>query len=400
MPVALLEKRLDDARCREDPTAAEACVLALSVLAFHADPPRAIDWRATPPALAAPPEDMPRGAGFDDRFARERGAVRAWRARRGQDEVSFAALFRALRPVAEATPGGARITAEAVRAYLRRREDPHTELAPYPAVAEALHHRQGGSLLSFTMQYPERRESASFSRVYHAGKVFGAVRLDDLDDIACGNISYALLELERDGAEGWLLDLRGNLGGVASEADCVLDLFLEQDTALYRLEPLAAGAPRRAFRARGKALTKLPLVVLTDARTASGAELIAAVLQARRRGVVVEDRSFGKGTYQRASAWPEREDVVLYRTISRIVVEPGYEFQMHGVMPDLTVEGDAGAWREATAYVNPIRAAHPPVPTRRFAWNDACPRESISAERPAEDPVLEAAKRFLACKLR
>ena len=290
--------------------------------------------------------------------------------------------------------------ADALRSYLRRVEDPHTELAPYRAVERTLHQNQADPVRSFLTRDRSRRESVAFSRLYERGFTLGWVQLRDFDDVACGNVSYALSQLLADGVQGILLDLRGNGGGVAREADCVLDLFFDEGVALYRLEPLREGEPARSFVAPGPALTDRPLVLLIDAGTASGAEVIAAAVQARGRGRIVGERSFGKGTYQRASPWSEHEGVVLYQTVARIVVEPGFEFQNRGVFPDVVWASGEPVLREATAYVNPIRPLYPPVPTYRFSWGDTCPREAPQAAAEPEDPGLALARRVLHCQLR
>ena len=134
-------------------------------------------------------------------------------------------------------------------------------------------------------------------------------------------------------------------------------------------------------------------------------QVLLDALQTTGRGLVVGARTFGKGTYQEAAPWAEHPDVVYYRTTARLVVGAGYEFQMHGVLPDLpapevSAAPEAPVFREDNAYVNPIPAAHPPVPPRRTTAIEACV-EGRRAESGASggDPTVAAARRALWCWL-
>lgn len=398
LPFELLEARINDPGCRGSPVRSEACLLALDALAALATPPRtlAVDPSGVRIALAPrTPRDAP---AFERQSARERGLVSAWRERGKPGAVSFSGLLAELQKAVESSGDLATGTGDALRAYTRRMEDPHTELAPYAAVADVLHHRVADPVISFMTRDRSRRESVSFGQLFSRGNRLGLIELRRVDDVACENVSHALLELSARGTGGWILDLRGNSGGVASEADCILDLFLEEDTALYRLEPLAKDFETRFFRAPGAALTGAPLVVLIDGGTASGAEVIAAVIQARQRGRIVGERSFGKGTYQAASPWKDHPGVVWYRTVARIVIEPGYEFQMRGVSPGVDYATGVTQLREANAYVNPIPPNYPPVPVRGYGWSNGCPR-SLEPDAKAPDGMLELGTRVLVCEI-
>ena len=100
-----------------------------------------------------------------------------------------------------------------------------------------------------------------------------------------------------DGAEGIVLDLRGNGGGDAEAMADVASLFLDEGTNLGRFADRSGAAfelqtfPKRLWRSSALAPIKLPLVVLTSENTSSAAEILAATLQAKRRAQVI-----GSGT--------------------------------------------------------------------------------------------------------
>ncbi|HEU4837543.1 MAG TPA: S41 family peptidase [Pyrinomonadaceae bacterium] len=100
-----------------------------------------------------------------------------------------------------------------------------------------------------------------------------------------------------EGAEGIVLDLRGNGGGDAEAMADVASLFLDEGTNLGRFADRSGASfelqtfPKRLWRSSATAPIKLPLVVLTSENTSSAAEILAAALQAKGRAQVI-----GSGT--------------------------------------------------------------------------------------------------------
>ncbi len=374
---APLERRLRNDSCAEHRDRFEACLLALAALGAGREPPAlpvpdtgktGAVWRDAPRSVAPP-------FSLEARAERERGLVARW-ASESTPAVDFEALFRELRQRVEpdAAPG---LAARGVAAYLRRAVDPHTAIAPYPAVDAAYHHAARGTPVHAFFRRRQGDETVESETVFERGFSLVWVRVHHFDDVACFEVSSALATAIERGARGVLLDLRGNLGGVSREAACIADLFLPARTEIVRIEPIVADFERRVLQAQSGVVVDAPVAVLVDSWSASGAEVVAAALQTTGRGIVVGARTFGKGTYQEAAPWAEHPDVVYYRTTARLVVGAGYEFQMHGVLPDLPVDdesppAEAPVLREDNAYVNPIPAVHPPVPPRRTAALEAC----------------------------
>jgi carboxyl-terminal processing protease len=98
------------------------------------------------------------------------------------------------------------------------------------------------------------------------------------------------------GAKGIVLDLRGNGGGLVSEAQLIASMFLP-DGPIVTTKGRSVKA--RTLYASGPALAgKLPTVVLVDGGTASAAEIVAGALQDRKRATIVGVKTFGKGVFQ------------------------------------------------------------------------------------------------------
>jgi carboxyl-terminal processing protease len=97
-------------------------------------------------------------------------------------------------------------------------------------------------------------------------------------------------------AQALILDLRGNGGGLISEAINVASAFIAHGEIMSAEE---RGRPRRVYTARGDAIAAdIPLVVLVDHGTASSAEIVTAALQDHGRAKVVGTDTYGKGVFQ------------------------------------------------------------------------------------------------------
>ena len=134
------------------------------------------------------------------------------------------------------------------------------------------------------------------------------------------------------GVDGIVLDLRGNLGGLLSEAVGVVRVFLGQGVIA---ETGGAHEPEQLLVADGSAIRAAPLVVLIDGTTASAAEVVAGALQLERvqRARVVGTRSFGKGTVQAVHPLPSGGALKL--TVATFRLAGGRPVDGHGIDPDV-----------------------------------------------------------------
>ncbi|MFF8189331.1 S41 family peptidase [Streptomyces bobili] len=143
---------------------------------------------------------------------------------------------------------------------------------------------------------------------------------------------------------GVVLDLRGNSGGLVSEAVSTASVFLDGGlVATYDVD-----GEQRALHADSGGDTARPLVALVDGGTMSAAELLTGALRDRGRAVVVGSRTFGKGSVQMPSRLPDGSVAEL--TVGHYSTPSGRSVDGTGVTPDL--DADDGALERAEAVLS------------------------------------------------
>jgi carboxyl-terminal processing protease len=132
--------------------------------------------------------------------------------------------------------------------------------------------------------------------VERGGTKLGLVQLMSFTSGAHGLLRREIEPLLDRGAKGLVLDLRGNGGGLLTEAVLVSSIFVE-DGKIVSVRGLHR--PERTEDAEGRALVpRLPLVVLVDGGSASASEIVAGALRDRKRATLAGTHTFGKGLVQ------------------------------------------------------------------------------------------------------
>ncbi len=132
----------------------------------------------------------------------------------------------------------------------------------------------------------ERRGKRKVGHVHLAGFTSGAH----------GEVSQAVHKLLREGADGIVLDLRDNGGGLLNEAVLISSIFIPEGKIV---STKGRSRPERIYEATGGAIpAKVPVAVLVNRQSASASEIVTGALQDRKRATVVGTRTFGKGVFQ------------------------------------------------------------------------------------------------------
>jgi carboxyl-terminal processing protease len=148
----------------------------------------------------------------------------------------------------------------------------------------------------------------------------------------------AIAEMERapGGAPlGYVIDMRSNPGGLLDQAIELSDLFLERGEVVSQRGRRRTDI-ERYYAEPGDAAQGRPIVVLVDAGSASAAEIVAAALQDHRRGLVMGERTFGKGSVQTLVPLGNGS-TALRLTTARYFTPSGRSVQEGGVKPDIYV---------------------------------------------------------------
>ena len=132
-------------------------------------------------------------------------------------------------------------------------------------------------------------------------------------------------------ASGVIIDLRNNSGGLLQEAVDVAELFIGNGIIVsYKVNE-----SEKVFRATNSNPIKVPVVVIINRNTASSAEILAGAFQDRNRGVVIGERSYGKGSVQELISLDDGSKLEL--TVALFLTPSGRIIEEVGITPDLAV---------------------------------------------------------------
>ncbi len=150
---------------------------------------------------------------------------------------------------------------------------------------------------------------------------------------AVDGVAKRVRRLVNHGAEGVVLDLRGNPGGLLAQAVDTVSLFLDEGVVCVT-EGVHHG--RHTYKVSGKApLRDVPLIVLVDERSASAAEIVAAALDDHERAIVIGEATYGKASVQSVRALTNGDALKLTTAVYR--TPSGANLTGHGIKPDVEV---------------------------------------------------------------
>ena len=182
------------------------------------------------------------------------------------------------------------------------------------------------------------RETIKTSSVPYYGLLkgnIGYIRLTGESETSSEDVKKALVELKQQPLKGLILDLRGNTGGLLTQAIHIVNLFIDKgkpvitertrhrDTTYTTLEPAID--------------TKTPLAILTDNLTVSAGEIISGAIQDYDRGIIIGQKTFGKGLVQRLFNLSSGEILRLttayyYTPSGRCIQNKAYSVSQEGIL--------------------------------------------------------------------
>jgi carboxyl-terminal processing protease len=168
------------------------------------------------------------------------------------------------------------------------------------------------------------------------GRKLGVVRLVAFSNGAHGLLRREIDKLRRRGARAFVLDLRGNGGGLLDEAVLVSSVFIEKGEIV---SIRGRNRPEVSRDAAGGAIDpKIPVVVLVDGGSASASEIVTGALRDRRRATVVGTNTFGKGLVQEVESLSNGG--VLDLTVANYYLPSGRTITRDGIRPQVRANDD------------------------------------------------------------
>ena len=146
-----------------------------------------------------------------------------------------------------------------------------------------------------------KREKITIDNVPYFGMVtddIGYLKLQDFTTDAGKEVKNAVIDLKSKGAKKIILDLRDNPGGLLSEAVNVSNVFIPKGSEVVTTKGKVTDWNKSYKALNNPVDIEIPLVVITSSRSASASEIVAGVMQDYDRGVLVGQKSFGKGLVQ------------------------------------------------------------------------------------------------------
>ncbi|BAQ60659.1 carboxyl-terminal protease [Geminocystis sp. NIES-3708] len=158
----------------------------------------------------------------------------------------------------------------------------------------------------------------------------GYIKLDEFSSLAAQQMKQAIDELQKQKASAFVLDLRGNPGGLLFASVDIARMWMSQGEIVDIVDRRGG---HRTYQANNSAITDLPLVVLVDGNSASASEILTGALKENKRATIVGTTTFGKGLVQSVHSLSDGSGLAV--TISRYYPPSGMNINKKGISPDI-----------------------------------------------------------------
>jgi carboxyl-terminal processing protease len=164
------------------------------------------------------------------------------------------------------------------------------------------------------------------------GRKLGYVQFESFSEGSAAQLRKKVRKVRREGADGVVLDLRANGGGLLEEAVEAASIFLPEGELVTETKSRTQGNAR--YETVGGNLSAMPIVMLIDGNTASAAEILTAALADDADAPVVGTRSYGKGVFQQE--FDLSNGGALKLTVGEYFTPDGVNLaESHGIHPDV-----------------------------------------------------------------
>nr|WP_255493975.1 S41 family peptidase [Cetobacterium sp. 8H] len=164
-------------------------------------------------------------------------------------------------------------------------------------------------------------------------KNIGYLRLTQFGEDVYKDVKKDLESLLKKGAKGIILDLRSNPGGSLGQAVKISSMFIPEGKIVSTKGK--TGDEEIAYR-EGKYFGDFPLIILINEGSASASEIVSGAIKDYKRGILIGEKSFGKGSVQTLLPLPDGDGIKI--TIAKYYTPSGVSIHGTGIEPDILVE--------------------------------------------------------------
>ncbi len=190
-----------------------------------------------------------------------------------------------------------------------------------------------------------------------AEEKIGYIRISRFDSDVTLALDQALLGFDLEALDGMILDLRNNPGGLLPSAISVSSRFVDEGVVVLTKGKIADD---QKYWSTGNLIPNLPLVVLINGGTASAAEIVAGAIRDHEMGILIGERSFGKGVIQRMIEFPDGS--ALRITSGEFFTPLGHVVQETGLVPGIELAEDEDPIEAAIAWIDGHIGVRMPIP--------------------------------------
>ncbi len=184
------------------------------------------------------------------------------------------------------------------------------------------------------------------------GDKIGYLAIYEFKESTLHQYQEAFADLESQGMERIIIDLRNNPGGLMTSVTGILNTILPEGTIVYTLDKYGN---RRDYTSAGETPIQIPMVVLTNEYSASASEIFAGAVRDYHIAKLVGTTTYGKGVVQ--NIFPLGDGTALKLTIANYYTPNGININGEGLVPDVEVELDLTPQEDGTIVDNQLETA-------------------------------------------
>ncbi|MBE9197698.1 MULTISPECIES: carboxyl-terminal processing protease CtpB [unclassified Nodularia (in: cyanobacteria)] len=190
----------------------------------------------------------------------------------------------------------------------------------------------------------------------------GYIRLREFSGHASDQMRRAIRDLNTQQADAFVLDLRGNPGGLLNSSIEIARMWLDNGSIVRTVNRTGGSEVTNANRT---ALTQRPLAILVDGNSASASEILTGALKDNNRAVVIGSNTFGKALVQSVHELADGSGLAV--TIAHYYTPDGTDINKKGIVPDIKLDLTAAQERQLATNPNLVGTRNDPQYARAIA---------------------------------